>query len=254
MDIALARFLEEWEETESLAPITAFTTITKICDLAFRDNELAVVYGEAGVGKTASVKHYAQNNEQVILVQANRAIQAGEILMDILKKLGESQLGYVTLHTRLSGIQLALRKQKKLIIIDEADQLPVRTLEIIRAIYDDGNCGLVLIGLPRILDILTKGFSLRENLAQLYSRVGYRYEIKPPKVNEVRMIIDRYGYHLSQKLIKEIKVWISGAGELRMLTKLMTRALDVASWNGKKAVTDETVRAAYNLLIGGTSL
>jgi len=251
LDMALIRFLEEWKATVSLAPISALNMIIKVCNLTFRHNELAVVFGDAGVGKTVSVKHYARTHDDVILIQSTRAIQAGELLILILKRLGEYHTGYSSLQTRIDHIQLALRRQKKLIIIDEADQLPVRTLEMIRSFYDDGNCGLVLIGLPRIIDLMTRGQSLRENLAQLYSRVGYKYEIKPPKLNEIRLIVDRYGYNLSHRIFNEIREWSSGSGELRMVTKLMERAKNLLVWNELKEVTDDTIRSAYDLLIGG---
>ncbi len=250
LDAAIIRFVINWKSTEALVSITALETIIKVCDLVARDNELAVIYGKAGTGKTEAVKHYQQIHDDVLLVRCDKAITAGELLLEILKGLTESPSGYSSLHQRIMDIQFHLRRGSRLIILDEADQLQVRTLEMVRAIYDDNNCGLILLGLPRVIDLMTKGKSLRENLTQLYSRVGYKYEIKPPSNQEIKAIIAHRGYQLSEPLIKDIKVWMDDAGELRLLDKLLSRAENIREWNNMPAVNDDAVRGAYNLLIG----
>lgn len=250
LDAAIIRFVVDWKATEALVQISALETIIKVCDLVAMYNELGVIYGNAGTGKTEAVKHYQQTHEDVILVRCDKAITAGEVLLEILKGLTESPSGYSSLHQRIMDIQFHLRRGSRLIILDEADQLRVRTLEMVRTVYDDNNCGLILLGLPRIIDLMTKGTSLRENLTQLYSRVGFKYEIKPPTKQEIRAIIKHRGYQLSEPLIKDIKAWMDDAGELRLLDKLLSRAEDVRAWNKLPAVNDDAVRGAYNLLIG----
>jgi len=218
--------------------------------LVAKDNEMAVFFGKSGTGKTEAAKHYATANDGVIYYRCNPAITAGELLLGILRKLTESFNSYASLNQRILDIQFHLRREPRLIILDEADQLTVRTLEMVRAIYDENTCGLVLMGEPEILDLLQHGRQMRVNLARMYGRVGYKVEIKPPTMDEIKTIIEHRGYVLSMPLIGEIREWISDAGELRRLAKLLDRAEDVCRWNEMSAVNDEAVRGAYNLLIG----
>ncbi len=247
---ALIRFVDEWRASETLVPITSFKVILRMLGLVGKDNELAVFYGKSGTGKTEAARHYARTNDGVIYYRCNNAITPGELLLGILKKLTDSYNNYANLNQRILDIQFHLRRQPRLIILDEADQLTVRTLEMVRTIYDDGACGLVLLGEPGILDLLQHGRQMRVNLVRLYSRVGYKCEIKPPTIDEIKAIIEHRGYELSKPMIGEIREWIRDAGELRRLAKLLDRAEDIRLWNDLPSVNDEAVRGAYNLLIG----
>ena len=78
-----------------------------------------------------------------------------------------------------------------MLIFDEADHLygwDVKKFEIIRQLWDETNTPIVLVGPPRLEEILTHG-SGRSNLSQLYRR---KYEIKLTgiKPDEVRAILE----------------------------------------------------------------
>ena len=80
-----------------------------------------------------------------------------------------------------------------MLIFDEADHLygwDVKKFEIIRQLWDETNTPIVLVGPPRLEEILTHG-SGRSNLSQLYRR---KYEIKLTgiKPDEVRAILAQY--------------------------------------------------------------
>ncbi|MEV9348723.1 ATPase, partial [Klebsiella pneumoniae] len=60
-------------------------------------------------------------------------------------------------------------------LIDEAENLPYRALEVIRRIHDKAGVGVVLAGMPRLI-INLKG--KRGEYAQLYSRVGFALDLQ----------------------------------------------------------------------------
>jgi DNA transposition AAA+ family ATPase len=183
-------------------------------------------------------------NENAFYVVMNKAITALELLENIITAMGESSPGG-SLNMRMSAIQKSLQRRYRMIIVDEADLLQVRHLEILRAIYDAGNCSMVLIGLPRLRVLLTRGQSLKDNLAQLYSRVGFMRDITPPSREDIDLIAQKYNYALSRQFLDEILTWIHNAGEIRTFDKLLKRS----SLFEKVQHDEERIKKAYSLLI-----
>ena len=67
-------------------------------------------------------------------------------------------------------------------MVDEADRLKITSLEQLRAIFDQGNLGLVLIGMPGLEKRLAR-------YAQFYSRIGFVHEFRSLSSGEVRQLL-----------------------------------------------------------------
>jgi DNA transposition AAA+ family ATPase len=241
----LENFLNEWDYRWNLCNTTGFKAVQKVLELTSKCRELAVITGNSGVGKTEAVRYYSMLNEHAAYVVMNKAITAKELLDQILFALGEATPGG-SLNERLTAIKRSLQRRFRMIIVDEADLLQVRHLEILRAIFDNGSCAMVLIGLPRLLMLLTRGQTLKENLAQLYSRVGFRRDITPPRREDVEMICERHGFKFSRQFINDMMGWIHNSGELRTMDKLLERSKLFAEMG---ETDEERIRAAYGLLV-----
>jgi len=104
---------------------------------------LAMVTGPAGRGKTEWAKHYATNSTAVYLPPLNIRT-ATMLLREIAFELGEVRPARS--ETCLAVIAEGLGKERRLIIIDEADLLEMRVLEMLRNLNERLGCPVLLIG------------------------------------------------------------------------------------------------------------
>lgn len=119
------------------------------CTYAHRKNDVTLVSGDAGAGKTTALKYYAENNTGVIFVTANACTTtATSILSLICEKVGRQVPG------RRAALMTALIAQladtNRLIIIDEADHLSQNALQAVRNLNDLAHVGIVLSGNDKI--------------------------------------------------------------------------------------------------------
>ncbi|ENJ8567508.1 AAA family ATPase [Klebsiella pneumoniae] len=173
---ALARsFINREVEKEKSQKIAArfVPTVTsrkgmEVIRYAYLDGDLNVIYGAAGLGKTMILREYAAQHRDALLIEADPGYTARVVLEELCGLLGISKRG--NMHELSEACIAALRDSGRLLMVDEAENLPYRALETLRRIHDKSGIGLVLAGMPRLI-INLKG--KRGEYQQLYSRVGF---------------------------------------------------------------------------------
>ena len=104
---------------------------------------LAMISGRAGRGKTEFAKYFAVNSTAVYVAPMNVRSPA-MLLREISYELCE--LRPYTLAKCLEVIADEMKKDRRLIFIDEADLLPISLLEMLRNVNERYACPIVMIG------------------------------------------------------------------------------------------------------------
>jgi len=231
----------EWIKVPFIETVVAqrIFEIAKICSI---EHEMGVVVGNSGVGKTIAAKRYAEKNAGVILLEVNFAYTPRVLFnhiataMDIPLKRNMDALFEAVIGGTMNN--------DVLIIIDEAEHLPYRSLEFLRRLYDHGNVGILLVGMPRLIDNL-RGYN--EEFKQLYSRVGIYSKLTRMDKSDTELVVkkalgdDKVG--LIDVLYRESKA------NMRQLVKLLKRSLRVAAINNTQISKEIIGESAKTLII-----
>ena len=258
------------------------TRFAEFCDACRRYRYIGLCYGQPGVGKTLSARHYAvwdhveKANSEAAATRRNDPRPPLKSLQPVLNcrtvfftpKITNSAL---IINSQLHSVRTALgrrieefherwgeelprrlpREYTELIIIDEADRLKVPTLEQLRAIYDEDRLGLVLIGMPGIEKKLSR-------YAQLYSRVGFVHQFRTLTGEELQSIIEHRCRELFPAVDKPDAEAIGTIGRItggnfRLMERLFDQIQRIVEINELDCISADLVQAARETLVIGVS-
>ena len=213
-----------------------------LLQMAHQEGEAVVLYGQAGLGKTRVLAEYHKRNPDALLLDTDPSYTAKILVKRLAELVGTATTG--SLNDVMDGIIGKLKGSERLIMVDEAELLPLRALECLRRIHDKTGCGLVLAGMPRLL-INLKG--RRGELVQLYSRIGLAYNMgEQLSADDLLMIASHTLPNMDTSALDELV--IQAQGNTRRLHKLMAGVKRMARINRTDANID-MVKQFSELLI-----
>ena len=242
---AVSKFLEIDRMREKRIKVDFIKTsiVEDIFDIAQTchvENEIGVCCGNAGIGKTFAVKKYAIEHSETILIEADLGYTPKVLFSEIHKNLGFDGSG--TIHAMLEDIIAKLKHTGRLIIVDGAEHLPYKSLELLRRVYDKAQVGILLVGMPRLIMNLR---GEKRQYAQLYSRVGISLTLNSLLKEDIEAIVSSVipDYYSIYPTISHYCV-----GNTRVLTKLLARAIRIAELNSME-INSEVIEASIRQII-----
>ena len=210
--------------------------------------DIAVVYGNAGVSKTETVKHYRDSSPNVwIATMTPSTSGVVPALEEICDALGISPGGGA--RKMAKAICKRVRDTHGLLCIDEAQHLGVPALDEIRAIHDDTGVGIALVGNDGVFARMAGGRNAAQ-LDRLYSRVGKRLRLQQATEGDIVALIKAWGIEDAKCHTTLIQI-ARGSGALRTLTKTLRLASMYAAAEGRGVCCEDVRAAATELMSGG---
>lgn len=152
---------------------------------------IAVVYGDAGVGKSWAIRKYAEENSLAVCITCSAAYSG----MGGVTELIEEQLGIRERVTRkaMRAIVEKLKGSGRVLVIDEAQHLTYKAIDYIRCIGDEAKIGIAFVGNDKIHKTIVGDKS--EDFSQLFSRMGMPRELRARNIcrEDVEKIFGPYG-------------------------------------------------------------
>lgn len=195
--------------TTPFLPTLQHRRFAELADAVRRHRYIGACYGAPGIGKTLSARTYAAADDydrwatdrfmrSAVLPPTLLASRTAMLTPGVTTTLLELEnrllnrclaLNADIARTLQPDVNLQLSREPvvglELLIIDEADQLKTAGLKMVRDYFDNGDVGIVLIGMP--------GFERRlARYPQLYSRVGFAHQYRPLDSTDIPHVLARY--------------------------------------------------------------
>lgn len=222
-----------------LNPFIATANTTKFDDLCSElanpasliGPSLAMVTGPAGRGKSEAAKHYATQTEAIYIPPLN-VRSPTMVLREISFDLARIRPNRSDACLSVIGEEMA--KDRRLIIIDEADLLSMQILEMLRNLNERYACPIVLIGEEEL-----KGrIASRRRLA---SRIRRKMEFSPVTKEDIAYF---FAQSLKTKIPPEAAALIQrhGNGDWRPVLTLAVAIERAMMASGLREITAEMVQ------------
>ncbi len=193
-------------------------------------NDMTVIYGSAGLGKTATCKAYRQQYASVwhaTMTPASSSV-AG-CLDEICIALGIKNPPASALRMQREILR-RITGTNGLMIIDEAQHLSTAALDAIRSLHDSAEIGFALVGNEAVYASMTGG-NRASHLDRLFSRIGKRVRLTRASKKDVVALAIAMGVSPDDKKSLDFLADEVGnkAGALRSVVKTLRLAVMFAA-------------------------
>lgn len=238
--------VEEAAQGEFKKPKFIETQISKriLAALAYAQNTpsmVSVTIG-TGMGKTTTAKHFCSTRANVLYVPISPDTCAAYALRrELIDAAGLHQTRMKSMIKTL-GEHMSQGDRRSLIIIDEAQYLPEKSINSLRYLYDVYGIGLAFIGNQDIGKKLALSSST-QGVGQIQSRFGLRLNMLKPDQADIDSYLD--AWQIIDPEMRSIFTVLAGkTGAFRQVDETLQQAVTQAA-GLKTPLTADIVRNAW---------
>ena len=207
---------------------------------------MGIVVGRSGYGKTHALKQYARL-PRVAYVECDDTMSARDLVEAIERTLGLPS-GYGTIWKRVNGIRDFFNTNRGyLLIIDEADKLvskyTQKKMEILRAIFDQSDVGLVIAGEPKL------EAAIKTYLARMANRVDFYASLRGLSEQEVAEYL--HDYDIAPDALEELQARARNrqTGCFRLLDRTLSNVRRILAASGGETITLKIIQQASGMMM-----
>lgn len=195
---------------------SVFKLVQTACTTARRSRNFSVMSAYVGTGKTFALRYYTRHNANTFMIEANPTLTP----TTIIKKLAQTIIGHDVggkIYDQFEAVVNELKNTDSLIIMDEAETLTPKQLEILRRIRDTANVGVVLAGTEYLTGLIRPEHG---QFDQIRSRTGFWPETvrRITKEDSAALVQAAFpGEDVSDEVIERMVQY--SAGSARMLVE-----------------------------------
>lgn len=144
-----------------------------------QENSLVfAVTGDAGCGKTETIKNYSKVHCNVFVLSCNEYWNRKMFVASLMRACGMGSSGSTVGEMINDCIHEIKKRVKPIIILDEADKLSDQVLYFFITLYNqlEDQCGIVLCATNHLEKRIERGVNAnRKGYKEIYSRIGRNY-------------------------------------------------------------------------------
>lgn len=193
----------EWVSVET----ETYKMLTQLLEDAQVYSNTFAVCGEAGSGKSFTLRRYAESRKRVCLLQCNEFWNRKMFMQELLKSLGRDSGGYTAGEMVGEAVRILNMQDCPLLLLDEADKLNDQVMYFFITLYNqlEGHCGIVLCATDYLKKRIERGLRLnKKGYKEIFSRIGRKFiELEGVTSTDIASICMENGIH-DRQLIKTV--------------------------------------------------
>ncbi len=161
-----------------IAETRAYKRMVFLLNNAKTDSLVMAVTGDAGCGKTEAIKNYTAGNRNVYHLCCSEYWNRRTFMGKLLQCMGVDYTGSTVSDMMDDIIDNLKRKERPLIVLDEADKLTDQVFYFFISLYNqlEDHCGIILCATNYLEKRIKKGLrTKRKGYEEIYSRMGRKF-------------------------------------------------------------------------------